>query len=151
MGAVRVYFDSNVLIASIVRSHQHHVPSLSALLTARKGTVHGVVSAHGLAETYGFVSRALYPDLLSPLEAWNAVSTNILPFFSLVPLAASDYRVFLERCASLGVVGGRIYDALHIQAAIKSKCERLYTFNVKHFRNLAPVDFVDRIVLPGSN
>ena len=108
----------------------------------------GVISAHGLAETYGFVSRALYPDLLSPLEAWHSISTNILPFFSLVSLSAKDYQTFLERCASLGLVGGRIYDALHVQAAIKSKCDRLYTFHVKHFRELAPLDFVDRIVLP---
>jgi len=43
--------------------------------------------------------------------------------------------------------GGRIYDAIHIQIARKAKCDRIYTFDVRHFRSIAP-DLSDRIMAP---
>lgn len=148
MGPLKAYFDSNIVIAALVRSHQHHVPSASALVSVRNRAVSGLISAHGLAEIYGFLSRSLYPELMYPVEAWQSISKNVLPHFSIIALNKNDYKVVLERCASMGIGGGRIYDALHIQAAINTECDRLFTFNVKHFRQLAPSEFADRVVLP---
>jgi predicted nucleic acid-binding protein len=148
VGAVKVYFDSNVVIASLIRSHVHHEPALSALLSVRNRISEGFVSAHGLAESYVLLGRALYPDFLSPYDGWYSISSNVLPFFSIVSLSSEDYQSALERCARQGVFGGHVYDAVHIQAAIKANCDRLFTFNVKHFRQLAPADFADRVVLP---
>ena len=106
------------------------------------------MSTHSLAETYGFLSRSLYADLMYPFEAWQSISGNVLPYFSLVSLNEQDYRAALEECASKSIGGGRVYDALHLQAAMKAKCDRLFTFNVKHFRQLSPPEFAERIVLP---
>jgi predicted nucleic acid-binding protein len=148
VGAVRLYFDSNVIIAALVQSHSHHVPALSSLVSVQKRANEGFLSAHALAESYVLLSRALYPDFVSTSEAWNAISTNILPFFSIVTLTAQDYQRLLERSASKGIAGAKAYDALHIHAAIKAKCDRLFTFNVKHFRQLAPPEYSERVVLP---
>jgi predicted nucleic acid-binding protein len=148
MGTLKVYFDSNVLIAAVLQSHQHHVPSVSALSSVHNRAISGLISAHGLAEIYGFLSRSLYPEVMYPFEAWQSISKNILPQFSIITLKRQDYKVVLERCASIGVGGGRVYDALHIQAAINANCDRLFTFNVKHFRQLAPSQFAHRVVLP---
>jgi hypothetical protein len=38
------------------------------------------------------------------------------------------------------LVSGAIYDALHLIGARRAACEKLYTFNLRHFRSLAPGD-----------
>ena len=35
-------------------------------------------------------------------------------------------------------VGGVVFEALHLHCAQKAACDRIYTFNVKDFRALAP-------------
>ncbi len=35
-----------------------------------------------------------------------------------------------------GLTGGIIYDALHLEAARKAGCARIYTYNLAHFRAL---------------
>jgi hypothetical protein len=46
-------------------------------------------------------------------------------------------------------IGGRIYDALHLRRARQAACDRVYTFNVRHFQQLAP-DLAGRIGAPSS-
>jgi predicted nucleic acid-binding protein len=53
----------------------------------------------------------------------------------------------LRRTANLGHSGGMIYDALHLACARKVEAEQIYTWNVRHFRMMAP-DLADRIVTP---
>ncbi|HEY5792030.1 MAG TPA: hypothetical protein VIS74_01950, partial [Chthoniobacterales bacterium] len=56
----------------------------------------------------------------------------------VIELAAADYRNALVLSAGRGLTSGVIYDALHVLCAMKSHCERIYTYNVSHFRRLAP-------------
>jgi hypothetical protein len=44
--------------------------------------------------------------------------------------------------------GAIVFDALHLRCAQKSACDRIYTFNVKDFRGLAPDGLQSRIVSP---
>lgn len=148
MGAVKLYFDTNVVISALVHSHEHHVPALSALVSVRNRVNKGFICAHGLAESYVLLGRALYPDFVSTTDSWRAIAESILPFLSIVGLNAKDYRDLLQRCAREGIAGGRVYDVIHIHTAMKARCDRLFTFNVRHFRQIAPPNFVDRIVLP---
>ena len=53
----------------------------------------------------------------------------------------------LLRLAESGWIGERIYDALHLRCAKKAACDRIYTFNVRPFQQLAP-DLADRIGAP---
>lgn len=111
------------------------------------GAVKGVISAHGLAESFSVLTRAPYVPVIRPHDAWLYLASDILPVFELVTLTATEYREVVERCSQNGSPGGRVYDALHVQAARKSNCERIYTFNLKHFHQVAP-DLRDIIVLP---
>jgi predicted nucleic acid-binding protein len=38
----------------------------------------------------------------------------------------------------MGVVGGVIYDAVIAQCALKSRAEKIYTWNIRHFRQFGP-------------
>lgn len=75
------------------------------------------------------------------------MAENILPFFEIVTLSAKEYQETIRDCSQQGWAGGRIYDALHICAAQKAACDRLYTFNVRHFQQLAP-QLANRISAP---
>jgi predicted nucleic acid-binding protein len=143
---VKVYFDTPLFVAAYIARHPHYAQSLRALDEVSAGTIQGVVSAHGLAESFAVLTRAPYLPLIRPHDAWLYLSDE-LRRFELVPLTTDEYREVVESCSRYGWSGGRVYDALHIQAARKSSCERIYTFNLKHFHQMAP-DLREIIVSP---
>ena len=57
---------------------------------------------------------------------------------TMVALTAEDYAKAIEDAATLGIVGGGIYDALLGHCALKAKAETFYTWNVKHFERRGP-------------
>ena len=66
------------------------------------------------------------------------IEQNVLPHFKIVALSAKEYRDIIRDCAAHGWAGWRIYDALHLRCAEKEECDRIYTFNVRDFHELAP-------------
>jgi predicted nucleic acid-binding protein len=59
-----------------------------------------------------------------------------------------DYKTVLSAAAKAGLIGGVVYDALHLHSAQKSGCERIYTFNGRDFSALAPAGLRIRISAP---
>jgi hypothetical protein len=66
------------------------------------------------------------------------LETNLFPHFTLLVLGAADYPQVVRDLAGKGLGGGRIYDLLHLAAARKQALDRIYTFNVTEWKNLAP-------------
>jgi len=60
---------------------------------------------------------------------------NRLALFSL---SADEYFTAIQNAASRGFTGGRIYDALLLACAAKSKADAVFTWNLKHYQSLAP-------------
>jgi predicted nucleic acid-binding protein len=144
---MRAYIDTAVLVAASVAGHPHHIPARATLQMVRKKTVIGHISGHGLSEIYAVLTSAPFAPPIYPSEAWKLLSTNVLPYFEIVTLTHQMYRDTIEQCADKGWIGGRIYDALHLCCARKAACDRIYTFNVRHFQQLAP-ELADRIGAP---
>src|SRR5260370_344001 len=63
MAVVKVYFDTNVLVAALKTEHPHHPASFAALAPVHGGRIHGYISAHGLAVLYSVLPRA-HPSLV---------------------------------------------------------------------------------------
>lgn len=57
------------------------------------------------------------------------------------------YAGAMDACVGRGLGGGKVYDALLIECARISRADRIYTFNLRDFRRLAP-DLTDRISAP---
>lgn len=144
---MRVYFDTSVLVPALVVNHPHHAAAIALLVSAKSKSVTGFMSAHGITELYSVLTRAPFTPPVYPSEARQMIEQTILPLVGLVALSATEYRHVIAECADAGWTGGTIHDAVHIRAARKAECERLYTFNVKHFRALAP-DLHGRISAP---
>jgi hypothetical protein len=66
----------------------------------------------------------------------------------LVALDESEYIEVVRRAAQEGWIGGRLHDGIHLQCAAKMKCDRIYTFNLRDFRAIAPKQLTDRIAVP---
>jgi hypothetical protein len=63
---------------------------------------------------------------------------NILPYYRVVSLDPADSLEVARRMAIGEWRGGRIYDALHPRCAHKAGADWIYTFNVRHFQQMAP-------------
>ncbi len=144
---MKVYVDINVVIADTFADHIHHANAAQLFLHIRRSRWTPVLSAHGLAEIYTVLTGTPFNRRPTPLAVEQMLQENVLESFEIQALSRSDYIEAIRYCAAQGVTGGRIYDALHISAARKAGCSRIYTFNIQHFRQLAP-DLLNRIMAP---
>jgi predicted nucleic acid-binding protein len=144
---MRAYFDTAVVVAAVVAGHPHYNQAEPALDAAQTKKIQAHISAHGVAECFSVLTKTPFTPRVSPSEAWHLLAENVLPYFEIVGLSAKDYRDTVEQCSRNGWSGGRIYDVLHLRSARKATCERIFTFNVRHFQQLAP-DLSDRIAAP---
>jgi len=106
-----------------------------------------VLSANGLAEIYTVLTGTPFNRRPTPLAVAQMLQENVLESFEIQALTHGDYTDVIRYCAAQGVTGSRIYDAIHIHAARMAGCSRIYTFNIQHFRQLAP-DLLNRIMAP---
>jgi predicted nucleic acid-binding protein len=112
-----------------------------------QGKDKGFVATHSLAESYAVLTRLPAPSRVPASIAWQLLE-NLLGSFSVISPGQKDYEKSLEESARNGVEGGRIYDTLLLAAAAKAGAERIYTFNVSHFQELASEELKKPIVAP---
>jgi len=144
---VKIYFDTNVLVAAALENHPHHGAAGAALRKVQTREFEGWISAHSVAEFYAVMTRAPLTPPVYPSEAWQILEQNVFPHFAVASLSGEEYRDVVRHCAQVGCAGGRVYDALHLAAARKADCAQIYTFNLRHFCELAP-ELADSIRTP---
>ncbi len=134
---MKVFFDTNVLIAAVMAEHEAHERCFVVLEKARSGKDEGIVAAHSLAEMYSVLTKAPLPFRHSPPQALLSIEENVVKHCTLSVLSGTDYTTLLRDSAMAGVEGGMVYDALLMRAAQKAHVQRIYTLNLKHFRRVA--------------
>jgi predicted nucleic acid-binding protein len=144
---VKVFFDTNVLVAASEQNHPHHGPAFQALRRVAAKRDRGFISVHSIAETYAALTRLPVRPRIHPAEAARMIADNIVPHFQTVPIARKDYLEAMKAVVDGGWSGAKIYDALILGCAARSGAERIYTFNLTDFHDLAPT-LADRICAP---
>ena len=145
---MKVFCDTNVLVAAFLQSHPHHNIARPVVERVRAGQDEGFVATHSLAEAYAVLTRLPGGSQVAPMVAWQLISENVLKDFSIVSLNSKEYAETLAKAAAHGVEGGKTYDALLLAAAAKSGADRIYTTNVRHFQSLADEPLRARIASP---
>jgi predicted nucleic acid-binding protein len=145
---VRIFLDTNVLIAASLGDHIHHERAKPLLAGIHDGTHEGFTSGHAVLELYSVVTRSPRPMRMPPAQASALIQENILKYFTVVTLGGREYGSLVLRMGVESAIGGQAYDALHLACAQKCNAERIYTFNARHFQNLTAEDFRSRIVEP---
>jgi predicted nucleic acid-binding protein len=141
---MKFFFDTSVLLPCFFDDHEHHEASLRVFLKADKKQ--GCCGAHSLAEFYATATRYPGKSRLSGEQVLLFLG-NIRERLTIVTLTAEEYYDTLKEAAATGIFGGATYDTLLAKCAMKADAEFIYTWNVKHFRQLSP-EIVKRIRTP---
>ena len=96
------------------------------------------MALHSIAELFAALTRLPVRPRIHPVEASRIVTENVLTHFEVVPLGKQDYLEVLSGIATGGWTGAPIYDALLLRCAAKCPVQRIYTFNLGDFKQLAP-------------
>ena len=141
---MREFFDTSVLIASFLRSHPQHLPSITRF--SASDSAHSACALHTLAEVYSSLTSLPLRPPMSPEQALlfvQEVSNHLTP----VALSDHEYLATIQTAAIHPLASGKIYDALLLACAAKSEAQVIYTWNLKHFHSIAPY-LADRIQNP---
>lgn len=142
-----VFCDTSVLVAACIHKHPHHERACPVLESVARGEDVGFVSAHSLAETFSALTLAPIVPRILPSEASELIAANVTQRFQLVTVTPTMYQRAIAACAGRGLGGGLVYDALLLECARQSQAARIYTFNLRDFRRLAP-DLAARMSAP---
>jgi len=141
---VKWFFDSSVLVPALLPDHVHHARSFAAFAAATSRNAG--CAAHSLAEVYATLTRYPGKQRLSA-EYGGLLVQEIEHRLALVWLDGDEYRAAIRRIATMGIVGGAVYDALVAACALKAGADHIYTWNLRHF-NMLGADVESRIMAP---
>jgi predicted nucleic acid-binding protein len=134
---MRVFLDTSVLVASVLKQHDAHARALAVLIRIQDGRDEGFISAHSLAEMYATLTKIPAPLRHTPEQALLSIEENVVKHFNISSLTGGDYAALIREAALAGIQGGTIYDAILLKTARKAQVERIYTLNLKHFQAVA--------------
>jgi predicted nucleic acid-binding protein len=127
---MKSYFDSSVLVGSVLARHPHH-----KICTALLEQIPDKIScAHALAET--FVTLTATYKVPNDLAARQALALR--EAVRIESLTLGDYETAMTEARQRGVMGGGLYDLLHAVFARRHGAKRIFTLNVTDFRHVAP-------------
>ena len=145
--AAPIFFvDTSCIIAAVCAWHQHHDAAAAEIERRLAARQRLATAAHALAETYAVLTRIPAPHRLSPADALALLEGNFMASARVVALDADGYRRLIRRAGKEGISGGRTYDAVIADCALKAKAAVLLTFNAAHFASLD--DAGVRVVVP---
>jgi predicted nucleic acid-binding protein len=121
------------MVAAVCTWHERHLAAANEIERRLDRGERLAVAAHSLAETYAVLTRLPAPHRLAPADAWSLVKANFVDHATIAALDAGAYATLLHRLATIGVGGGRTYDALIGECARRAKVNALLTFNLRHF------------------
>ena len=145
---MKVYLDTNVLVASVVEKHQSHARCYAVLDRVQTGKDEGFVSAHSLAEMYSVLTKSPPPFRHSPEQALLTIEENVLKYFKISSLSGGDYGALIREAALAGIQGGTIYDAVLLKCATKAQVDQIYMLNLKHFEAVTPKNSGPELLVP---
>ncbi len=131
--------DSNVLVATVGRNHEHHLRAANALASRLARGEEMILAGHTLLEAYSTLTRLPPPQRASPNQAYAALFESFVARGTLVAPDGDQYPKMLPGFAESGLGGGRVYDALILHTAELAGVDALLTFNVRDFRTLPSV------------
>ncbi|NJC28387.1 type II toxin-antitoxin system VapC family toxin [Neolewinella antarctica] len=131
---MKVLFDTSVLLPALDVKHTQHEACYKLLKNCEANAEVIVLNTHLMAELFNNLTKQ--PRLAITVAEINLTVHRLADRYVNVELNMTDYLAAIDRCTSLGLRGGVVYDALHFQAAIKAKVNVLYTGNLRDFERL---------------
>lgn len=127
---MKAFLDTSVLVPVFYGDHIHHQSSLESFIALNVAT--GFCGAHSLVEVYSTLTRMPGRHRISGEQAMLFIG-SIRERLSVIALDGEEYAGALQASATLGVVGGGIYDAMLAHCALKADVEIIYSWNERHY------------------
>ena len=140
------FVDTSCIIAAVCGWHKHHPQAAAEIERRLEKREQLATAAHALAEAYAVLTRMPAPHRLAPADALALLEGNFIDGARVIALDAEGYRSLLKRAAREGLSGGRTYDAIIAECAVRARAATLLTFNAAHFQGLEPAHV--RVVVP---
>lgn len=135
---MKVCFDTTILVASMVKALGNHEAAMEGYLRWTGAPHHGCCTTHALAECYATLTALPLPKRIHPLEARLMIEENLVGRLEILEADRGSYLEAIHRTGELGGTSGMVYDAIHLVVAEGAGCQRLLTYNLRHFRRLGP-------------
>ena len=127
---MRIFLDTSTLIPLFYGDHPHHDASVRIMEGLAEHT--GFCGAPNLVEAYSTLTRMPGKYRVSAEKARLFIA-DLRDKLQAITLTAAEYFDVIDTCASAGIAGGSIYDAVHARCALKAGAEVLLTWNLAHF------------------
>lgn len=127
---MRSFFDTSALVPVFYGDHVQHAASIARFIQCDK--TNGFCAAHSLVEVYSTLTRMPGKHRISSEQAMLFID-NIRDRLSAFALDGKECANALKAAASLGIVGGGIYDAMIAHCALKARVDVIYTWNIRHY------------------
>ena len=143
---MNVFFDTSVLVAAFWGDHPQHESSLHVFREASRPSA--ACGMHSLAEIYATMTALPVRPALAAEQVVLFVEQTAQRL-TTITLDEAEYLTAIRELADRQLSSGRVYDALLLACARKFRAKIVYTWNYKHFRQLAP-DLADYIRTPSE-
>lgn len=140
--------DTSCIVAAVSGWHSDHDAAVGEIHQRLARGEELVAAAPALVEAYAVLTRLPAPHRLSPSDALAVIEAGFMTDRRIVALSSPDYVRLLRTAPASEVFGGRTYDAVIAQCALKARVACLLTLNENHFR-MWETDQL-RIVIPAS-
>lgn len=125
--------DTSCIVAAVCEWHEHHEAAHGEISRRMRQAEPMFVAAPALVEAYAVLTRLPPPHRLSPADALRLIDVGFGQARRIIALDGHAYRALLSRAAGEGISGGRTYDAVIAECALREKGVTLLTFNADDF------------------
>ena len=134
---LRFGLDTSCVLPLVAEWHEHHEPTTRGY---RARLIRGetpVIPVHALFECYSILTLLPHPLRTNPESAAKV----LMEYFADVEIAGLESNLgwsVIRSASTLGIGGGRIYDAAIAAAVAEAGALVLVTWNMKHFLGCSP-------------
>jgi predicted nucleic acid-binding protein len=140
--------DTGCMIAAVCAWHERHAEAAGEIGGRLRAAEPMFLAAPALVESYAVLTRLPPPHRMDPATALRAIEGSFVGQGRTIGLDGRSYPVLIRRLADMGIVGGRVYDAVIAACALREAEVALLTFNEGDFVPFAAWGL--RIIVPGQ-
>ncbi|MCC5636055.1 PIN domain-containing protein [Nostoc sp. CHAB 5844] len=156
MSALRIFFDTNVLVYAHDEGATFHAESATLLnLVLEKSKIRGVIGEQNLVELYRIISNksAMTGKPLSPNDAKSLIEQTYLnEYFEIVYPTIGILNKTLDLAVQINAVSARIFDVRLASLVLSARVDYFATYNLKDFQGINGISpLIPREILVAVN
>ena len=139
--------DTSCMIAAVCAWHERHGAAADEIARRFRSAEAMLIAAPTLIESYAVLTRLPPPHRMAPEIALQIIEESFVDHGRLIALDGRSYRTLVHRLAGTQITGGRAYDAVIAECALRERGVTLLTFNERDFTPFTARGLA--IVVPG--